>query len=428
MLCQGDQRSDALLVEEREQLVHADEWSIRAGNRIEVPVQRVDHHQPYVLALDEVPDPVRELPGRADAWLDLFHHQMPGGDSLRGVHAECVAAGQERGSSLVEQEHRGFRGRIGGAAQILCGDRRFPGAGRSDEQRGRAPGEAAAEQRIELRKAAFHGRRRARAGAVGDELGENRETAAYDDEIVETLRDGGATKLHHAKPPSCTTVLEGKVLEEDDAVRQAPKLQVRVARGVIVEQQDGRGLLREELLQAEDLPPIPQRLSGQQPQLRQGIEHDAGRPGRADVLQHRLRQIGELDLCRVIQRVLVRHPLADRRQLKHFDAVEAPAMRGGGMVQFLGRLGQSDVQAAFASAAALEQELHRERRLAGARLTFDQVQPSARQAAVQELIQAGDAGRGPLPRLVWRHNPSNDAPMRRARVYRRRGGGPRTFG
>ena len=50
----------------------------------------------------------------------------------------------------------------------------------------------------------------------------------------------------------------------------------------------------------------------------------------------------------------------------------------------------------FAAPHALEQELQRERRLARAGHAFDQVEPMRREAAAQDLVEPGDAGRGHL--------------------------------
>jgi hypothetical protein len=52
------------------------------------------------------------------------------------------------------------------------------------------------------------------------------------------------------------------MLQEDDAVGEAPKLQVRVARGMIVEQQHGAGVLGEELLEPENLTTVPKWVPG----------------------------------------------------------------------------------------------------------------------------------------------------------------------
>jgi hypothetical protein len=60
-----------------------------------------------------------------------------------------------------------------------------------------------------------------------------------------------------------------------------------------------------------------------------------------------------------------------RRQLKHLDAVQAPAMRRGDMMEFLSRFGEGDVQAGFAHSTTFQQKLHRQRSLAGAWLAFD---------------------------------------------------------
>jgi hypothetical protein len=76
-------------------------------------------------------------------------------------------------------------------------------------------------------------------------------------------------------------------------------------RGHVVEQQGGAAAAGEELLQGEDLPAIAQRLAGQQAQLRQRVEHHAGRVQPLDRGEDLLDGGAELDLGGVEQGVLL---------------------------------------------------------------------------------------------------------------------------
>src|SRR6478672_9390162 len=54
---------------------------------------------------------------------------------------------------------------------------------------------------------------------------------------------------------------------------------------------------------------------------------------------------------------------------------------------------ERDVKAFFAATGALQQELQRERRLSGARLSLHQVQPLSVEATAQDVVQPGNASR-----------------------------------
>ena len=73
------------------------------------------------------------------------------------------------------------------------------------------------------------------------------------------------------------------------------------------------------------------------------------------------------------------------------DAVERPAVRLRHGVQLSLRLRQRDVEGRFTPANAIQQELERQRRLAGARVTFDQVDLAGRESATEDIVEAIDA-------------------------------------
>jgi hypothetical protein len=69
-----------------------------------------------------------------------------------------------------------------------------------------------------------------------------------------------------------------------------------------------------------------------------------------------------------------------------------PAVRGRDGAQLSRGLRQRDIQARFAEPSPFEEELERERRLAGAWFAFDQVQSVGRKTSAQKLIETGNAG------------------------------------
>ena len=72
---------------------------------------------------------------------------------------------------------------------------------------------------------------------------------------------------------------------------------------------------------------------------------------------------------------------------------------------------ERDVKAFFTATGALQQELQRKRRLSGARLALDQVQPFSVKAAAQDIVQPGNASRkgvlGDLRKMLVVHGSKN---------------------
>src|SRR5688572_24185217 len=93
------------------------------------------------------------------------------------------------------------------------------------------------------------------------------------------------------------------------------------------------------------------------------------------------------------QRVLLRGAVLLRgRELEDVHALQAPSVRSRDGFQLILRFGQRDEEDFFAVLEALEQELERERRLAGAGIALDEVEAVRRQPAAEDVIEAGDAG------------------------------------
>ncbi len=56
--------------------MHPRDRRLRRGNRVQVPVQRVDAHQAHAVRFDAAPNHVGEFTRRGDTRIDLFDNQI----------------------------------------------------------------------------------------------------------------------------------------------------------------------------------------------------------------------------------------------------------------------------------------------------------------------------------------------------------------
>src|SRR5713101_1868735 len=78
--------------------------------------------------------------------------------------------------------------------------------------------------------------------------------------------------LDDAEAATLRSILEIQLFEQQDAVRDALHLQIAIDRGQIIEEDHGALPGREELLEGDDLPTIPERTAGQQAQFGERVE------------------------------------------------------------------------------------------------------------------------------------------------------------
>ena len=153
-----------------------------------------------------------------------------------------------------------------------------------------------------------------------------------DDEIVVAATKALRAILHDPKPPALGAIVRRQFLQPDDAVSDAVhRLVERVGRQV-VEQQHGRAVAREIMLERQDLAAIAQRTLREQADLRQRVEHDALRLAALERLEDQLGGLAELEIGRIEQALLlIRIEQAlGRHQLEDLDFVtDRPAMRVG---------------------------------------------------------------------------------------------------
>ena len=150
--------------------------------------------------------------------------------------------------------------------------------------------------------------------------------------------------------------------------------------GEIVEHDDRGIVLREIMLQRQNLPPVAQRALRQQTDFREAVDDDALRLYPLDAVEDALYGLAELEIGRIQQALVlvgIEHALR-RHQLENLDLrPDRPAMRPRAVAQLVLGFGEADIDAGFVRLGAGEQKLQRNRGLAGARAALEQVQPIA---------------------------------------------------
>ena len=171
-------------------------------------------------------------------------------------------------------------------------------------------------------------------------------------------------------------------------------LKVVVGGREIVEQQHGALLSRKELLEHENLAAVAQRVPGEQAQLRQRVDHHAGRLGTLDLGKHDANRLAQLDFRWMEHRVLRSGLEAVRRgrDLPDRHAVERPAVRSGCGPQLFFRFGQRDVEHRLAGPGAFGQEPKRERGLAGSGDALHHIQPVPGKPSAEHVVEPVSAG------------------------------------
>jgi len=152
----------------------------------------------------------------------------------------------------------------GGALALSCrivrdaeSHRGLAGPGRADEERAGAAPQTAAEQRIELIRAAANDLLRESSRVLGrQQAREQLQPARSDRVIVISAAVLDPAHLCHPQPSSLRAIVEPQLLQGDDAMDDAVKLQIMAARRHVVERQHRRLPSRQKLLQRENLAPI----------------------------------------------------------------------------------------------------------------------------------------------------------------------------
>jgi hypothetical protein len=126
------------------------------------------------------------------------------------------------------------------------------------------------------------GRGAGEGGAVfrGDDARIDLQPAGLDGEVVIAAAEPPAAIFDDPHPAALGAVFGGQFLQLDHAVGDAVHGLVVDVGGQVVEHQDRGAVLGEIVLQRQDLAAVAQRALGQQPDLRQAVDHHPLRLGR----------------------------------------------------------------------------------------------------------------------------------------------------
>ena len=255
---------------------------------------------------DALSDQPGEFAGRKFGRIDLLHLDLPGFGALFELDAQGGGPGFERGEAFVEGENDGVVAALGRRDGILDGDGRFSRAGGPHQQSAGAAIGPAAQQRIERRDAALDAFavETARYVPTATSRGKTIKPAFANGKIVVAAAKTGSAEFHDAQPAPLGAIDRGQLLQRNDAVGDALKLEVRAFGCSVVEQQHGAFAADEKLLQGQNLPAITQRALGQQPKFGERVENDAAGIDLFDRRQNLLGRFGQLNFGGVIHRHL----------------------------------------------------------------------------------------------------------------------------
>ncbi len=162
-----------------------------------------------------------------------------------------------------------------------------------------------------------------------DEPREDPHSAGVDDEIVIAAAVALATIFDDPQTASLGAIFRRKLFEPDHAVGDAVHCPVVRLAGKVIEHQHRRAASREIMLQREDLPPVPKRGLGQQPDLRQAVEDHPLRLHLLERFENALGGLPQLKVRRIKEALLL--ILIEQAfrwdQLENVDTFERPAVR-----------------------------------------------------------------------------------------------------
>ena len=226
-----------------------------------------------------------------------------------------------------------------------------------------------------------------------DQTREHTNAAALDAEVVVAAADIHAAHLDDPQPPPLGAVERRELLQRNDSMGQALELEIARLAGAIVGHQYGGPARGEMLLERQELAPVAQRALGQEPHLRQRVEHHPHRFDALDLGQQGAGHFRQLDLGRLEEGVLLGEAqvLDARGELEDRQSGQVPAVRIRHGPELLAGLREGDVESLLAAPEALEQELQPQGGLAGAGVALDEMETPGGQTAAKDMVEPFDA-------------------------------------
>ena len=182
------------------------------------------------------------------------------------------------------------------------------------------------------------------------------------------------------QPAPFASINRSELVEMNDAVGDAVNGPIGGLGSKIVEHDHRGAVLREIVLERQDLAPVAQRALRQKTNLGQAVDHDALGLQPLNRLEYPLDRFAKLEIGGVKQTlVVVRIKYAfGRDELEYFNVVaNVPAVRPCAVPEFLLGFGEADIHPDLVGRGACQQELQRDRGLSATGTAFQQMKAVA---------------------------------------------------
>jgi hypothetical protein len=184
--------------------------------------------------------------------------QQPLFDELLQGYAQGGRAGVKCSQPFVEGKHRHALASLCSCYCVRYGYGRFSNARAAHQQCAGAPLQSTSKQRIQLNTAALHKLSDKRSVMFGrHKPGEYLDASRFNNEVVIAAPKLDAAHFLDAQATTFRAIIECKLLQDNDAVRDAVQLNVALLRRKIVQQKHRAATACEEVFESQHLAPIP---------------------------------------------------------------------------------------------------------------------------------------------------------------------------
>ena len=223
------------------------------------------------------------------------------------------------------------------------------------------------------------------------------QAAVFNDKIMEAAAKFQTAHLDHFQPPPFHSVIQREFFQAQNSVGDALHLQIPLAAGAVVQEQNGDLPSGKVLLEGEHLAAVAQRCFGQEAHFGKGIEDEADRLGFFNFIQHHFCRAGQLDFGRMKKGVLrlLKQFAFNGGQFHHGDVLQRPSVRSGHFQQFFLGLGKRYIEAFFLAAHSFKEKLQGKSGLAHAWVSLNQIQPVPGKPSAHDIVQSFDSCAAP---------------------------------